>query len=80
MNDFITKLLAQLFDAFKAKNPKVAAVLILVLVTLINFAEQGTMLGLLSLPQWAAETVKWVSLILLGIMGSRTSQILATSK
>lgn len=80
MNDFITKLLAQLFDQFKAKNPKVAAILILVLVTIVNFAEQGTMLGLLSLPQWAAETVKWVSLVLLGVIGSRTSQILAESK
>jgi len=80
MNDFITKLLAQLFDSFKTKNPKVAAVLILVLVTLVNFAEQGTMLGLISLPEWAAETVKWVSLVLLGILGSRTTQILAHNK
>lgn len=80
MNDFITKLLAQLFDSFKQKNPKVAAIIILTLVTLVNFAEQGTMLGLLDLPQWAAEAVKWVSLVLLGLMGSRTTQILSENK
>lgn len=80
MNDFLTKLLAQLFDSFKAKNPKVAAVLILVLVTITNFAEQGTLIGLFTLPEWAAEVVKWVSLALLGIVGSRTTQILADNK
>ncbi len=78
--DFLTKILAQLFDTFKANNPKVAAIIILVLMTIIGFADQGSMLGLFSLPGWAAETLKWVSTVILAIVGSRTAKYLTLNE
>lgn len=80
MNDFLTKILAQLFDSFKLRNPKLAALVVVVLITIIRFAEEGTALGLFALPEWAAEGVQWVSTILLAIMGSRTTRYITQEK
>lgn len=76
MPDFLTQLLAQLFNAFKAKSPKVAAIILLVLGTLVGFADQGTLLGLLTLPVWLAAGVKWVGILLGYLTGSQTWQYL----
>ena len=70
--DFLTQLLAGLFDRFKAKNPTVAAILLLFLGTLLYFADQGTLLGLFSLPTWAASALQAVAAFLLAVTGSRT--------
>ena len=80
MNDFLTKILAQFFDSFKLKNPKLAALLIVALATIIKFAEEGTALGLFVLPEWAADGVQWVSTLLLAIVGSRTARYLEPAK
>lgn len=77
MNDFLTNLLAQLFDKFKLQSPKLAAIVIVALVTIIKFADEGTALGLFILPGWAAEAIQWVSTILLAIVGSRTTRYIA---
>lgn len=80
MNDFMTKILAQLFDSFKMRNPKLAALVVVLLVTIIKFADQGTALGLFVLPEWAAEGVQWVSTVLLAIVGSRTTRYLGDAQ
>ncbi len=65
--------LAQIFDKFKADNPKLAAVLILFFGTLVYMADNG-------LPELIgydmAVVVKWVSLVLGFMTGSRTTSLL----
>ena len=75
MNDFIGNALAALFDKFKAKNPKIAAVLIIVLIMLIAGLENG-LAGMVGLGHLAEVILKWASMILLGLQGSRTTAIL----
>lgn len=77
MNDFLNSILANLFDKFKAKNPKVAGIIILVLGTVIYLAENG--LGEL-LGQNMSEVVKWVSVVLIALQGSRTTELLNKPK
>lgn len=74
--DFLTQLLARLFEQFKLKSPRVAALVLLALMTVAYFAEQATFLGVLQLPTWAAEGLKWVALFLLAVSGSRTTAFL----
>jgi hypothetical protein len=76
MNDFITRLLAQLFESFKSKNPKIAAILLMFLSLVVWFAEQGSLLGLLPLSGTWAEVVKWVGIVLGFLNGSSTVQFL----
>jgi len=76
MNDFLTTILARLFDSFKLKNPKIAALVVVVLLTIIKFANEGTMLGLFVLPEWASTAVQWVSTLLVSVVGSRTTNFL----
>lgn len=80
MPDFLTKFLAGLFEAFKQKSPKTAAILLLVLVTLVGFADQGTLVGLLTLPAWLADAVEWLGLLLASLIGSQTYQYLPADK
>lgn len=74
--DFLTQILARLFDKFKVDHPKQAAIVLLVLVSFVFFADQGTFLGVFTLPAWAAEAIKWVSVITAALSGSRTVQYL----
>lgn len=72
------KLLAILFDSFKAKNPVVATVVLLVLGTAnyifsspdaaAIFGELGTKIGY------------WVSLVWMAVQGSRTTSLLLSTK
>lgn len=74
-DDFITKLLARLFDWFKAKNPKIAALIVSLLLTLLAGLENG--LGdYLGMPQIVETVVQWVTYILLAFQGSRTTNVL----
>lgn len=73
MNLFI-QFFAALFAKFKQKNPVVAGIIALVLIVAVYTAEQGTALGLFTLPSWAAESVKTVSLLLLALNGAHTPQ------
>ncbi len=71
--DFITKILAQLFEKFKYNNPKVAGFIILVLGSIVFWAENG-LGGLIG--QDLTEIVKWVSIALGMVTGSHTTAIL----
>jgi hypothetical protein len=75
--DFMTKILAQLFDSFKAKNPKVAAIIILVLGAFLWAAQNG--LGEVSGVDFG-KAMEWVVFVLAALQGSRTSQILHQDK
>ena len=73
--EIIIKLLATLFDAFKAKNPIVATTIITILGLVVfnidaivaNFGVQNAII---------INIAKFVSLFLLGVTGSRTTAIL----
>lgn len=70
--DFITQLLAKLFETFKTKNPKAAAAILILVGTILYFASQGTLLGLFVLPTWAAQVITWISGFILAVTGSST--------
>lgn len=74
-NDFIMDLLARLFDKFKAKNPKIAAIIILVLIMLLAGLQNG-LAEAVGLPNLGATAVQWVSIVLLALQGSRTTAVL----
>jgi hypothetical protein len=65
----LTLILAQIFDKFKAANPKLAAGLILLFGLIIFAAENG--LGEL-IGYDLAVIVKWTALVLGLLQGSRT--------
>lgn len=71
--DFLTQILAKLFDSFKANNPKVAAIIIFVLGVFLYAAQNG-------LPELAGmdmdKIVQWIVFILAALQGSRTTGIL----
>lgn len=72
--DFLTNILAGLFDKFKAGNPKLAAFIMLLLGSIIYWVDNGlgAIIGVDLLPY-----AKWVSVILLALQGSRTTGYLA---
>lgn len=65
--------LAKLFDGFKAKNPAVAAIIVLVLGIIVYASEHG--LGDIIGVDMSA-IVKWVSIVLGFLTGSRTTYLL----
>lgn len=65
--------LAKLFDGFKAKNPSVAAIIVLVLGIIVYASEHG--LGDIIGVDMSA-IVKWVSIVLGFLTGSRTTYLL----
>ena len=73
MNPFI-QFFAAVFSKFKQKNPAVAAIIALVSGVAVYAADQGTAFGIFNLPSWAAEGVKAISLFLMAVNGSSTSQ------
>jgi len=78
--DFITTFFAGLFAKFKQSNPAVAGIIALVLFTVVHFADQGSLLGVFSLPEWLAEAVKWVGSVALALNGASTSQYVNSNK
>lgn len=75
--DFLVNLLVNLWDKFKAKNAKVATLIVLVLGTLVYFADQGSLAGVIALPEWLATAIQWLGTVLLALQGSRTTADLA---
>lgn len=73
MPEFLVNLLVNLWDKFKAKNAQLATLIVVVLGTLVYFADQGTLAGLVVLPEWAATAIQWLGTLLLALQGSRTS-------
>lgn len=71
--DFITKILANLFDSFKAKNPKVAALIIFILGVILYMFQNG-------LGQFVGadltKVAEWIIFALAALQGSRTTYLL----
>ena len=72
--DFLIKFLAQIFSGFKLKNPAAAAGVLFALGVILNGVTQGTFYGLFTLPEWAEEVTKYVTMFLLAVTGSQTFQ------
>lgn len=70
---FIEQILAQLFDSFKASNPKIATIIIFLLGLVIYAANNGLpeLIG-----QDISKIVEWVAFLLAALQGSRTTKIL----
>ena len=70
---FLNEILAKLFDNFKAKNPTLATVIILLLGVVLYLSENG-------LPELIGNdlntVVQVVSFLLAALQGSRTTEIL----
>lgn len=79
MNEFITRFLAELLEKFKLQNPKVYAIVVVVLMVGIYFAQQGSFLGLFTLSPVVASVIEWVSIILTGLFSSSTFGFLSAS-
>lgn len=70
--DFLTRLLAGIFETFKTKNPKLAALILLLLSVVQYVAEQGSAFGLFLLPDWLAQGLSIVSWVLTALVGTST--------
>jgi len=77
MNSFIIGLILKLWDTFKIKNPKVAALVMIALGAIVYFANQGTLLGLITLPPWAAGAVQFIATLLGFLSAPHTENALA---
>ena len=77
MNDFITRFLAELLEKFKLKNPKVYAVVVVLLMVAIYFAEQGTAFGIFTVSPLVADIIQWASVILGMLFSSQTFPFLS---
>jgi len=71
--NYFNVILAKLFDSFKAKNPKIAALIILLLGVLLYATEHG--LGDI-LGHDLNSVVQVLSFLLAALQGSRTTDIL----
>ena len=78
--EFLIKLLAQLFESFKLKNPLVASIVLLVAASAAYTAGTGDLWGIFTLPDWAAATVQFISLFITAVTGSETFRFLPASK
>lgn len=70
--EFLNRILAGLFDKFKAANPIVAAILLSLIVGFKYFLDSGDYLGVNEM-----KYDEWVTYVLLALTGSRTTSILS---
>lgn len=75
----VSLLLAPLIDKFKASNPKIYALVVVILVLVITGAESGTMYGLFEMTETVGQVIKWAGLALLALTGSRTTRYVKKS-
>lgn len=75
--NILSKIIASFFDKFKTKNPKLAAVILLILGSIIYWTENGLseIIG-----TDLSQLVHWVSIILGLLTGVHTSEILKKEK
>lgn len=74
--EFIVKLLAQIFATFKAKNPAIAAIVLLAASTAVYTVANGELYGLFTLPDWGKWAVEVGGLLVTALTGSQTYQYL----
>lgn len=72
--NYLVSIFAGIFARFKQKNPAVAGIIALVLLCVVYAADQGTLLGVFTLPTWAAEAIKWLGIIAATVNGASTHQ------
>ncbi len=78
--EFLIKLLAQVFEAFKLKNPFWATVVLLLSSTAVITAVNGELFGLFSLPEWGKFLVEGIGLFVTAVTGSQTYRYLPPEK
>jgi hypothetical protein len=71
--------LAGLFDKFKASNPLIAVLIISVLIAINHFVTNCTF-GAFCDAEWFQDIVFWVTTVLIGLQGSRTTRYVAPKK
>lgn len=74
----MNEILAYLFDMLKAKNPTIAAIILLVLGTANAFFSNPTSVEILG--ELGAKIGYWVTLVWMGLQGARTTMILTQAK
>lgn len=75
--DFINVILAKLFDSFKAKNPMIATAVIALLSGAVIYLEAY---GQQLLGDSATVVLQVIGVVLIGLQGSRTTDIIAEDK
>lgn len=80
--DFIQTFLAGFLDKFKAKNPMIYGLIVVVLMTIMYAADQAVAQGVLSEGQvpWLARAIEILSQILIVVTGSRTVRYMGPPK
>jgi hypothetical protein len=77
MNEFLTGLLVQFWNKFKVKNAKVATAILVIVGGIVWFANQGTLAGIITLPEWAASFITYLGSVYLLLMSPHTSSDMA---
>lgn len=75
-NDWLTELLAGLIDTFKIKNPKVFAIIALVLLSINFTTDQGAILGVFDVPEAVAYWIDKATTLLGVLLGAHTFNFL----
>lgn len=78
--DFIIKLLANIFETFKLKNPFYATIILVASSTAVITAQNGELYGLFALPDWAKFLVQGIGLFITAVTGSQTFRYLPASR
>lgn len=63
MEEVFNSWISKLLETFKQKNPKLYAILFVVLLVGIYFAQQGSAFGLFTVPPVIAKIIGWASTI-----------------
>jgi len=78
--ELIIKWLATLFEAFKAKNPLVATIILVLVATAMNGVENGQLFGWFTIPEWLEVATQYVGTFILAVTGSQTFRYLPAEK
>lgn len=78
--DYLIRLLAQLFEFFKTKNPFVATIILLLSSTAVVTVQNGQLWGLFTLPEWGNFLTQGVGLFLTAVTGTQTFRYLPPSQ
>lgn len=72
--NFLAQWIASLFATFKAKNPLIAAIVLLVLSVAVHTVHQGEVFGLFPVSGAIQTVLEYVTLFLTAVTGSQTYQ------
>lgn len=63
MSEFFNQWVSKLLETFRQKNPKLYAILFVVLLVGIYFAQQGSAFGLFTVSPLIAKIISWASTV-----------------